>query len=108
MKAAGPAPCNASGMETTRILKSTTPQATPSHWQTNTQGELEKEFVFQTFPEAFSFMTRVAFEAERMNHHPDWANSYNRVRIRLMSHDAGKVTEKDQELARRIDAIDWS
>ena len=69
---------------------------------------LAKEFKFGSFREAFSFMTRVAFEAEGMDHHPDWSNVYNRVTIRLSTHDAGdKVTAKDVELATKIQAIDW-
>lgn len=78
------------------------------HWKINSQNKLEREFVFRTFPEAFSFMTRVAFEAEDLNHHPDWFNSYNKVKIELISHDAGKITERDYELARRIDRINWA
>lgn len=78
------------------------------NWKLNTQGKLEREFKFHSFPEAFSFMTRVAFEAERMNHHPDWFNSYNKVTIELISHDAGAVTKKDIELALRIEKINWS
>ncbi len=74
-------------------------------WQLNAQQKLEAEFKFKAFPEAFSFMTRVAFEAERLDHHPDWSNSFNSVKIELTSHDAGGVTEKDLELARRILAI---
>jgi len=67
---------------------------------------LVKEFKFPDFRTAFAFMTRVAFEAEAMNHHPDWCNVYNRVTIRLNTHDAaGKVTEKDHSLAKRIDGI---
>lgn len=65
---------------------------------------LVKEFKFRNFKDAFAFMTRVAFEAEAMNHHPDWSNVYNTVHVRLNTHDAGSiVTEKDQELAKRID-----
>jgi 4a-hydroxytetrahydrobiopterin dehydratase len=67
-----------------------------------------KEFKFGSFREAFSFMTRVGFEAEAMDHHPDWTNVYNRVAIRLNTHDAGgKVTAKDVALARKIQAISW-
>lgn len=66
---------------------------------------LHREFRFDTFVEAFGFMTRVAFAAERRNHHPDWSNVYNRVTIRLSTHDAGGVTEKDFELAAEIDRI---
>jgi len=69
---------------------------------------LVKEFKFGNFREAMSFMTRVAFEAEALNHHPDWTNVYNRVAIRLNTHDAGgKVTAKDVELARKIQMISW-
>ena len=69
---------------------------------------LAKTFKFGSFREAMSFMTRVAFEAEAMDHHPDWTNVYNRVAIRLNTHDAGgKVTAKDVELAKKIQAISW-
>jgi 4a-hydroxytetrahydrobiopterin dehydratase len=67
-----------------------------------------KTFKFKSFREALSFMVRVGFEAEAMNHHPDWTNVYNRVAIRLSTHDAGdRVTAKDIGLARRIQAITW-
>jgi len=69
---------------------------------------LAKTFKFGNFREAMSFMVRVSFEAEAMDHHPDWTNVYNRVAIRLDTHDAGgKVTAKDVELARKIQAISW-
>src|SRR5258708_5033758 len=69
---------------------------------------LTKTFTFATFREALGFMVRVGFEAEAMNHHPEWSNVYNRVVIRLNTHDAGgKVTEKDVELAIRIQKISW-
>ncbi len=69
---------------------------------------LAKTFKFGSFREAMSFMTRVAFEAEAMDHHPDWTNVYNRVAIRLNTHDAGgKVTAKDVDLAKKIQAISW-
>ena len=69
---------------------------------------LEKTFKFGSFREAISFMNRVAFEAEELNHHPDWKNSYNRVVVRLSTHDAGgKVTNRDVELAQRIQKISW-
>ena len=77
-------------------------------WKLNSQGRLEAEFSFKTFPEAFSFMTRIAFEAERLNHHPDWSNSYNKVKIELITHDAGGITGLDIELARRISKISWT
>jgi 4a-hydroxytetrahydrobiopterin dehydratase len=67
---------------------------------------LAKSFQFGNFRDALSFMVRVGFEAEAMDHHPDWTNVYNRVAIRLNTHDAGgKVTEKDVALARKIEAL---
>jgi 4a-hydroxytetrahydrobiopterin dehydratase len=69
---------------------------------------LAKEFKFGSFREAMSFMVRAGFEAEAMNHHPDWTNVYNRVAVRLNTHDAGgKVTAKDVELAKHLQKISW-
>ena len=69
---------------------------------------LVKEFTFGSFREAMSFMVRAGFEAEAMNHHPEWTNVYSRVAVRLATHDAGgKVTSKDVKLARRMQAISW-
>ena len=69
---------------------------------------LAKTYTFGNFREALSFMVRVGFEAEALNHHPEWTNVYNRVVVRLNTHDAGgKVTEKDCALARRIQAVSW-
>src|ERR1041384_2896026 len=69
---------------------------------------LVKTFEFASFREALGFMVRVGFEAEAMNHHPEWTNVYNRVAIRLSTHDAGnKVTAKDVELATKIQALSW-
>lgn len=63
-------------------------------------------FQFKDFTEAMSFMMEVAFACEKMNHHPDWANVWNKVDIRLSTHDAGNtVTSKDWELAREIEKI---
>ncbi|MCX6210645.1 MAG: 4a-hydroxytetrahydrobiopterin dehydratase [Bacteroidetes bacterium] len=74
-------------------------------WQ-NLDNKLYKKFTFNNFSEAFAFMTRVAFEAEKMNHHPNWSNVWNTVEISLNTHDAGDiVTEKDELLAAKIDAI---
>lgn len=68
--------------------------------------QLKKTFQFKNFMEAFAFMTRVAFIAEKMNHHPDWRNVYNRVEISLSTHDAGDiVTDKDRKLSEAIDKI---
>ena len=66
---------------------------------------IRKSIRFADFSEAFAFMTRVAGEAERLNHHPDWFNAYNRVEILLTTHDAGGLTELDMALARFIDSI---
>ena len=67
--------------------------------------KLHQEIQFKDFKEAFSFMTKVAEEAEKMNHHPEWFNVYNKVRIDLTTHDAGGISEKDFELARKIDTF---
>ena len=64
-----------------------------------------RDFKFKTFVEAFSFMTAVAFEAEKLNHHPDWSNSYSKVKIVLTNHEAEGVTQLDFDLAGTIDQI---
>lgn len=77
-------------------------------WGVDGEGDassLRAEFHFSSFNQAFAFMTQVALEAEKMDHHPDWCNSYGRVQIRLSTHDAGGVTQLDLDLARRIDAL---
>jgi 4a-hydroxytetrahydrobiopterin dehydratase len=74
-------------------------------WQEQ-NNSLYKKFEFKNFSEAFAFMTRVAIEAEKMNHHPLWTNVWNRVEIWLSTHDAGDiVTDKDRKLSQRIDAL---
>ncbi len=71
-----------------------------------TDNQLVKTFKFNDFISAFSFMTKVAFVAEKMNHHPNWSNVYNTVEIRLSTHDAGNiVTDKDRKLAAAIDKL---
>lgn len=73
---------------------------------TEENNALYRKFTFKDFSEAFSFMTRVAMEAEKMNHHPKWTNVWNTVEIWLNTHDAGDiVTEKDQKLAGKIDKL---
>ncbi|HEX6639827.1 MAG TPA: 4a-hydroxytetrahydrobiopterin dehydratase [Thermoanaerobaculia bacterium] len=67
-------------------------------------GKLHREVRFESFRDAFAFMTRVAFEAETMNHHPDWSNSYSTVVVDLSSHDVGGISERDFRLAAAIDA----
>lgn len=67
---------------------------------------LYRNIEFPDFVEAFAFMTKVALLAEKMNHHPSWTNTYNRVEIRLSTHDAGNsITAKDRSLAEKIDAL---
>jgi 4a-hydroxytetrahydrobiopterin dehydratase len=66
---------------------------------------VEKVWEFENFPMAFSFMMRVAFLSESMQHHPEWSNMYNRVFIRLTTHECNGVSLKDVELAQQIDAI---
>ena len=66
---------------------------------------IRKRFVFRDFGEAFAFMTRVALEAEKADHHPEWSNVWNKVDILLTTHDAGGLTTRDVALARKIEAI---
>jgi 4a-hydroxytetrahydrobiopterin dehydratase len=74
-------------------------------WQEK-NNQLVRSFQFKDFVQAFAFMTRVAFAAEKMNHHPNWTNVWNKVDISLSTHDAGDVvTEKDRKLAEVIDRI---
>jgi 4a-hydroxytetrahydrobiopterin dehydratase len=73
---------------------------------TEEDNKLKKTFSFKDFSEAFSFMTRVALLCEKMDHHPFWTNTWNKVEIELSTHDAGnKVTEKDHALAKAIDTL---
>ena len=68
--------------------------------------QLSKTYQFKDFTAAFGFMTMVAIEAEKMNHHPTWTNTYNKVYIALSTHDKGNtVTQKDQKLAQIIDTL---
>jgi 4a-hydroxytetrahydrobiopterin dehydratase len=74
-------------------------------WREN-NNQLYKQFIFEDFAQAFSFMTAVAFEAEKLNHHPLWTNVWNKVEIWLSTHDAGNVvTNKDRQLAEVIDKV---
>ena len=73
-------------------------------WKLNDE-KLEKSFKFRNFVDAFGFMTRIALEAEKMDHHPDWSNVYNTVTIKLSTHDASGITDYDIKLAKIIDNI---
>jgi 4a-hydroxytetrahydrobiopterin dehydratase len=66
---------------------------------------LKRDFKFRSFIDAFSFMTAVALEAEKMNHHPDWSNGYNRVKVSITNHTAGGITQLDFDLAEKMDRI---
>ena len=68
-------------------------------------GKLHRTFVFDTFVKAFGFMTSCAIVAERMNHHPEWSNVYNKVMVDLVTHDAAGVTVRDIELAKSMESL---
>jgi len=68
--------------------------------------KLQRKFQFANFVEAFGFMSRVALLSETMNHHPEWSNVYNRVDIQLTTHDADGISQRDFELAEKINALD--
>lgn len=75
-------------------------------WRYDAEGQrLGRSLKFADFSTAFAFMTRIAIEAEKADHHPDWSNSWNRVDIWVTTHSEGGVTEKDVALAKRIDEI---
>ena len=76
-----------------------------SHWQHDaTRGAIRRTFRFADFAQAFGFMAQVALAAEKADHHPEWTNVYNRVDITLTTHDAGGLTQRDFDLAHKIDA----
>lgn len=68
-------------------------------------GKLRKDFVFSDFVEAFGFMTRAALHIERMNHHPEWFNVYNKITVELVTHDAGGITQNDINLAKTLNSL---
>ena len=67
--------------------------------------KLHKEFQFDSFNQAFGFMTRAAMEIEKMNHHPEWFNVYNKITVDLTTHDAGGITKNDVNLARILNSL---
>ena len=67
--------------------------------------KLHKEFEFESFNQAFGFMTRAAMEIEKMNHHPEWFNVYNKITIELMTHDSGGITKNDIQLAKILNSL---
>ena len=79
----------------------------PDGWAIEDGGKaLVRSFAFKDFSEAFAFLTRVALHAEKVDHHPEIANVWNKVDLRLTSHDSGGITERDLELAKAINRID--
>ncbi|MGC8203031.1 4a-hydroxytetrahydrobiopterin dehydratase [Aliiroseovarius sp. PTFE2010] len=79
---------------------------TAAGWQLSADGKaIEKRYKFKNFAEALGFMVRAGMAAEKMDHHPEWTNVYNRVDVRLTTHDAGGLTENDTKLAKKMDEI---
>lgn len=79
--------------------------ATLKHWaHDEVRGAITREFVFADFAQAFAFMTQIAIQAEKHNHHPEWFNVYNRVKITLTTHDVNGLSQRDIDLARYADA----
>ena len=79
----------------------------PDGWEIEDGGKaLVRSFAFKGFSEAFAFLTRIALHAEKVDHHPEIANVWNKVDLRLTSHDSGGITERDLELAKAINRID--
>jgi len=68
-------------------------------------GKLHKDFQFDDFNQAFGFMTRAAMHIEKMNHHPEWFNVYNKLSVELMTHDAGGITQNDVSLAKILNSL---
>jgi 4a-hydroxytetrahydrobiopterin dehydratase len=68
-------------------------------------GKLHKDFVFQDFIEAFGFMSKASMHIEKMNHHPEWFNVYNKLKVDLVTHDAGGITQNDINLARILNTL---
>lgn len=75
-----------------------------SGWEVD-DGKLYKKYEFTDFIEAFGFMTKAAMAIEKLNHHPEWFNVYNRVQVHLTTHEAGGITERDLELAKILDTL---
>ena len=77
-----------------------------SGWTGSEDGKaIEKAFKFKNFRDAMAWMTRIAFEAEAADHHPEWFNVYNRVEVRLTTHDTGGLSDKDIALAEKMDRL---
>jgi len=81
------------------------PEQVPAWQATMGREAITRKFVFADFSEAWGFMTRVALLAEKMDHHPEWSNVWNKVTITLSTHDAGGLSARDVELAKAIDRL---
>lgn len=89
----------------TEAERNTLPHTLPDWTLRSDHAAISRSFKFKNFAQAFAFMTRVALLAEKMDHHPEWSNVYNRVDILLTSHDAGGLTARDITLAQAIDRV---
>jgi 4a-hydroxytetrahydrobiopterin dehydratase len=88
-----------------KLLDDAQLQELPAHWHLATDKKsISRHFNFEDFVQAWSFMTHVALLAEKMDHHPEWSNVYNKVDITLSTHEAGGLTERDVQLATAINA----
>ncbi len=95
-------------MAATRLTQAEVGHALQSlpHWTREPDGTaIARQFKFKTFDAAFGFMARCALAAEKADHHPEWSNVYNKVHVRLTTHDAGGLTQKDIDLAQVFDKI---
>lgn len=82
------------------------PPLLASGWALSEDGKsIAKTFKFKDFPGAFGFMTKAALFAEKWDHHPDWSNSWNKVEVRLTTHDVGGLSAQDVKLARKMDQL---
>src|SRR2546429_4900971 len=101
-----PRPRKLSAAKIAAALKKAKAKAKPNLTQWKVQaGKLHREYQFADFVTAFGFMATAAIVAERMNHHPEWFNVWNQVRIDLATHDAGGITSLDLELARAMEEL---
>jgi 4a-hydroxytetrahydrobiopterin dehydratase len=79
--------------------------ASISGWSVK-NGKLHKDFVFASFIDAFGFMTKASLHIEKMNHHPEWFNVYNKLSVDLTTHDAGGITKNDIDLAKTLNSLE--
>jgi 4a-hydroxytetrahydrobiopterin dehydratase len=96
----------AAAFQGSRVSKGAVSMDIPDGWTLDVSGKaLVRSLKFKDFSEAFAFLTRVALHAEKVDHHPEFTSVWNRVNLRLTSHDAGAVTKRDTELANAINAL---